>query len=180
MGGKTNKRKGSDAERYYAKFFRELGYPDCSTARFESKHHDNAKIDLMNIPFNIQVKAGKQTNMSPGRELFNMESAIKAMFREGHENHRKPLLLFHYKAVGPGHKRQAQHEVVYMSLLQFDLFKAKSRNLEYDSLKTFRYEMHSQFKQVVGMTLEVFKSEVILKQYSNVTHSDQGTSAGVS
>lgn len=164
--GKTNKRKGSNAERYYAKFFRELGFEFCATSRFVSKHHDNAKIDLMYTPFNIQVKAGKQQNMNPGKVLFEMKSAIDKMFPPGDEIFNKPLLLFHYKEKPPKvYRRSEEMEMVYMSSKQFEFFKAQNPNLKFNYIKVFKYDMDSEFKTIVGMTVEYFKNEVILKHY---------------
>lgn len=164
--GATNKRKGSTAERYYAKFFRELGFTFCETSRFGSKKHDNAKIDLLYIPFNVQIKAGIQKNMNPGKELFLMSTSISAMFPPEDEVFKRPCILFHYKQGKPGAKRTPEMEMVYMSMIQFDLFKAKSPNLEYLMLKDFKFDLQSEFKTIVGMTLDHFKSEVILKQHA--------------
>ena len=163
--GATNKRKGSTAERHYAKFFRELGFTFCETSRFVSKKHDNAKIDLMYIPFNLQIKAGIQKNMNPGKELFMMASSIANMFPQEEDVHNKPCLLIHYKQGTPGVKRTLDMEMVYMSITQFDSFKNKSSKLEYSMLKEFKFDLQSEFKTVVGMTLDHFKEEVILKQY---------------
>ena len=164
--GATNKRKGSTAERYYAKFFRELGFTFCETSRFGSKKHDNAKIDLLYIPFNVQIKAGIQKNMNPGKELFMMSTSISAMFPPEDEVFKRPCILFHYKQGKPGAKRTPEMEMVYMSMIQFYLFRAKSPNLEYLMLKDFKFDLQSEFKTIVGMTLDHFKSEVILKQHA--------------
>ena len=51
--GTNNKRKGSNAERFYAKIFRDLGFDKCITSRQGSRLHDNAGIDLMFLPYNI-------------------------------------------------------------------------------------------------------------------------------
>lgn len=163
--GATNKRKGSSAERYYAKFFRELGFAFCETARFGSKKHDNAKIDLLYIPFNVQIKAGVQKNMNPGKELFIMATSITAMFPPEDEVSKRPCILFHYKQGKPGVKRTPDMEMVYMSIIQFNLFKTKSPNFTYSVIKEFKFDLQSEFKTIVGMTLEHFKEEVILKQY---------------
>ena len=163
--GATNKRKGSSAERYYAKFFRELGFVFCETARFGSKKHDNAKIDLLYIPFNVQIKAGVQKIMNPGKELFMMATSIAGMFPLEDDVHKRPCILFHYKQGKPGSRRTPDMEMVYMSMIQFDIFKSKSPDLEYSMLKDFKFDLNSEFKTIVGMTLDHFKSEVILKQY---------------
>lgn len=163
--GKINKRKGSNAEKLYATKFKELGFNFCNTSSLISKKHDNANIDLMNIPFNLQIKAGKQKNMNAGKELFAMYSYIHAMFPIGDEVFKKPLLLVHYEEVERGHKRLPEHEKVYMSLLQFDLFKENSPHIEYDTFRVFKYDMYSEFKTIVSITFEVFKNEIILKNY---------------
>jgi len=163
--GSTNKRKGSTAETYYAKFFRNLGFAFCETSRFVSKKHDNAKIDLMYIPFNLQIKAGVQKNMNPGKELFMMASSIASMFPLEDEVHKKPCLLVHYKQGKPGVKRTPDMELVYMSLIQYDLFKSENPHLEYQYLKEYKFDLQSEYKTIVGMTLEHFTNEVILKKY---------------
>jgi hypothetical protein len=165
--GATNKRKGSNAERYYAKFFRELGFEHCQTSRFCSKQHDNAKIDLMYVPLNIQIKAGIQKGMNPGKELFSMKTAIEKMFPKTEDVHSKPCVLFHYKQGEKGMKRCPEMEMVYMSMLQFDIFRSKSPTLTYLSIKDFKFDLNSEFKTIVGMTLEHFKEEVIIKQFSS-------------
>jgi len=163
--GATNKRKGSTAERHYAKFFRELGFNFCETSRFVSKKHDNAKIDLMYIPFNLQIKAGIQKNMNPGKELFMMATSIAGMFPLEDDVHKRPCILFHYKQGKPGSRRTPDMEMVYMSMIQFLAFQEKNPELTVLSLKEFKFDLNSEFKTIVGMTLDHFKSEVILKQY---------------
>ena len=163
--GKTNKRKGSNAERLYAIKFREMGFSFCETSRFVSKKHDNAKIDLMYIPFNIQIKAGKQKNMNAGKELFFMKTCIDTMFPLGDEVFKKPLLLIHYEEVGRGHKRLPEHERVYMSMIQFDIFKSMSPDLEHNGLKSFKFDLQSEFKHIVNVTFADFKEKIILKHY---------------
>lgn len=163
--GATNKRKGSNAERLYAIKFREMGFSFCETSRLASKKHDNAKIDLMYIPFNIQVKAGKQKNMNPGKELFFMKTCIDTMFPRGDEVFSKPLVLIHYEEVGRGHKRLPQNEKVFMSLEQFNKFKVMSPELEYNGIKSFKFDLQSEFKDIVNMTFEDFKEKIILKHY---------------
>jgi len=163
--GSKNKRKGSTAERLYAKFFRELGFNFCETSRFVSKKHDNAKIDLMYIPFNIQIKAGIQKNMNPGKELFMMATSIESMFPKEDDVHNKPCVLIHYKQGKPGIKRVPEQEMIYMSKIQYSIFKENSPDLEYSYTKEYKFDLNSQYKHIVGMTLEHFTNEIILKLY---------------
>lgn len=163
--GTTNRRKGHVAERYYMNFFKALGFESCSTARFSSRKHDNAKIDLVDIPFNIQIKSGVQKNMNPGKELFMMESSIKAMFSSGDEVFSKPLLLFHYKQNVPGKRRTEEMEMVYMSFKQYKAFSKLSPEFSFDFYKEYSIDTSSDFKIIVGMSVEHFKQEIILKLY---------------
>jgi len=54
----NSKTKGSNYERKLAKEFRDFGFEDCKTSRFESKMLDDAGVDLTNTGiFNVQAKA---------------------------------------------------------------------------------------------------------------------------
>lgn len=118
--GKTNKTKGSNAERYYAKVFREdLGYTFCKTSRNGSKLHDDAGIDLIFIPFNIQVKAGKQRGLNVSNELSYMKDRIIELFPENSIEHTLPKILIHKKEVGAGNKRDEFSEIVSMTFEDF-------------------------------------------------------------
>lgn len=53
----TNRTKGHNYERALVKLFRELGWLDCKTSRYESKMWDDLKVDLTHTdPFHIQAK----------------------------------------------------------------------------------------------------------------------------
>jgi len=165
--GKTNKTMGSNAEKMYSKLFRDIGFKHCIPSRHISSQHDNAKIDLMNLPFNVQVKAGKQTNMNPGKELLSMQHCIGLMFPTGHENASKPNILLHYKTIEKEQNRLPENEIVYMSLQQFDYWRNKGSKIEYLSMKEFKFDLNSEFKTIVCVTLEVFIKEIISKHYHN-------------
>ena len=118
--GKTNKRKGSDAERYYAKIFREnLGFTHCKTARLGSKLHDDAGIDLIFLPLNIQIKAGKQVGLNPSKELNYMKDRMTELFPSASLEHTYPKLVIHKKEVGAGKKRTEFDEIVSMTFSDF-------------------------------------------------------------
>ena len=118
--GKTNKRKGSDAERFYAKIFREiLGFTHCKTARLGSKLHDDAGIDLIFLPFNVQIKAGKQVGLNASKELEYMQNKMKELFPPTSQEHSFPKVLIHKKGVGAGKKRTEFDEIVSMTFEDF-------------------------------------------------------------
>jgi len=118
--GKTNKQKGSHAERFYAKIFREdLGFTHCKTARLGSKLHDNAGIDLIFLPFNVQIKAGKQVGLNVSKELTYMQDRMKELFPITSQEHSLPKILIHKKEVGIGRKRTEVDEIVSMTFKDF-------------------------------------------------------------
>jgi len=118
--GKTNKRKGSNAERHYAIIFRDdLGFKHCKTARMGSKLHDDAGIDLIFIPYNIQIKAGKQVGLNFGRELTYMKTRMIELFPETSLEHGYPRLVIHKKEVGAGKRRTDEDELVCMTFVDF-------------------------------------------------------------
>lgn len=117
--GKTNKSKGSSAERLYAKFFREQGFKFCVTSRFGSKLHDKAKIDLLNVPFNVQIKAGKQKGISYSKILSEIAEAIKVAFPPTSVEHTLPNIVIHKKFIGAGRKKNPYDEIVCLSLEDF-------------------------------------------------------------
>ena len=117
--GKTNKRKGSDAERHYAKVFREIGFTHCKTSRLGSKLHDDAGIDLIFLPFNVQIKAGKQAGLNASRELEYIQNRMTKLFPSTSLEHTYPKVLIHKKEVGQGKKRGEFDDIVSMSFNDF-------------------------------------------------------------
>lgn len=118
--GKTNKRKGSDAERHYARVFRDgLGFTHCKTARMGSKLHDDAGIDLIFIPLNVQIKAGKQVGLNPTKELNSMKDKMSELFPSTSPEHNYPKLVIHRKEVGQGKKRTEFDEIVSLTFEDF-------------------------------------------------------------
>lgn len=117
--GRTNKRKGSDAERYYANIFKDLGYEHCKTSRLGSKLHDDAGIDLIFIPYNVQIKAGKQVGLNASREIENIQNKMEEYFPSTSPEHDYPNIVIHKKAVGQGKKRRDIDEIVSMTFNDF-------------------------------------------------------------
>jgi len=117
--GATNKRKGSSAERGYAKVFRDLGFTFCKTSREGSRVHDNAGIDLINIPLNVQIKAGYPRGLNQSKELAYISDKVKELFPPGDKEHTLPKVLIHKKNVGRGIKRTEFDEIVSMTMEDF-------------------------------------------------------------
>lgn len=129
--GATNKRKGSDAERYYARRFRQEGFNYCKTSRESSKLHDDCAIDLVFIPVLAQIKAGKQRGMNPSVILSEIHERIAENFPPEAPEHKMPAILIHRKEVGAGNKRTEYHELVTMTFDTFLTFlKAYTNDLQ--------------------------------------------------
>lgn len=117
--GSRNRTKGHNAERYYAKIFKDLGYSHCVTSRYGSRLHDDAGIDLINLPINVQIKAGSQRGMNVGQTLKEIKERLSKMFPENSVENTEPLILIHRKDVGRGKKREDTDDIVSMTFDDF-------------------------------------------------------------
>jgi hypothetical protein len=117
--GATNKRKGSNAEREYAIKFRNLGFSKCKTSRQGSRIHDDAGIDLINLPWNVQVKAGFQKGMNPSKVLNYITEKVPELFMKNAPEQDNINILIHKKSVGQGRKANEFDELVFMSFKDF-------------------------------------------------------------
>lgn len=121
--GKRNKRKGSDAEREYAQKFREMGYEYCVTSRLGSKLHDNCGVDLINLPFNVQVKAGYGRGLNYSQVLFYTKSMLMQHIPAEADN---PVICIHKKPKKKGVTPENEfNELVVMSFNDFQKLIAK-------------------------------------------------------
>jgi len=121
--GKTNKRKGSNAEREYAAKFREIGYDACITARLGSRLHDNCGVDLINLPFSVQVKAGYGRGLNYSQVLFYTKSMLLQHIPQDAD---KPVICIHKKPKKKGVTPENEfNELVVMSFNDFQKLIAK-------------------------------------------------------
>lgn len=117
--GKRNRTLGHNAERLYATKFKELGFQHCVTSRQGSRLHDDAGIDLIFIPYNVQIKAGKQRGLNLISELKSMEEKINVRFPKSSPEHEQPNIVILRKEVGAGNKRTKYDSVVALSFEDF-------------------------------------------------------------
>lgn len=117
--GVTNRRKGHSAERAIAQDFRAIGFLHCKTSRQASRLLDDSKIDLAFIPYNIQIKAGKQRGLNPIKELKAMEVEIIKNYPPGESVHSNPNLVLLKKEVGQGIKRSKYDTTITMAYEDF-------------------------------------------------------------
>tara|TARA_R110002096_G_C14351947_1_gene703178 strand:+ start:266 stop:685 length:420 start_codon:yes stop_codon:yes gene_type:complete len=119
--GKINRRKGHNAERHYANWFKQLGYKLCQTSRYGSRLYDDCGIDLINIPFLVQVKAGKQKNLNIISELKNIKEKVAENFPKESREQELPRMLIHRKDVGRGRKRTSYDDIITMTAEDFKI-----------------------------------------------------------
>lgn len=112
--GATNKRKGSNAERYYAKVFREeLGFTFCKTSRQSNRMLDDAGIDLNFLPFNVQIKAGYAKGLNEFKTLKIIRERLPELFPPFDAVHKQVDILIHKKDTGRGKKKNVYNELVF-------------------------------------------------------------------
>ena len=88
------------------------------TARYGSRMHDDAKIDLINIPFNVQAKNGIQRGLNPSKELKAMVTEINKRFPKYSPEHSNINIVIHRKPA-QSNKRLPEDTLVIMSLDDF-------------------------------------------------------------
>jgi len=98
----TNRNKGHNAEREYCKMFSDLGYKYCVTSRYGSRQHDDCGIDLINVPYNVQIKAGYARGLNYTKVLRDISERIELAFPKHAPEHNQPTIIIHKKDVGKG------------------------------------------------------------------------------
>lgn len=163
--GARNKHKGSHSERFYAQVFRDLGYDKCVTARQGSRLHDNAGIDIIFVPYNIQIKSGIQKNMNPGKVLLSVESQINILFPEESEIRTYPIILIHRPKP---FSKTTDEDWVYYTYQQHLAFKKINKNLIYESKKERKGMCDNEYGTIVKVSFEDFKNLILI---DNAVHN---------
>ena len=112
MAANSSRSKGFHSERFYMNVFKELGYTRCITSRHGSKYYDDTGIDLLNLPFNVQIKAGTQKRMIPARVYEEITLKIKENFEEDSPESIKPLIVIHRPSA---YAKDFRKDMVYIS-----------------------------------------------------------------
>lgn len=118
--GAANKRKGSAGEREYASIFRELGYPLCRTSRQASRLLDDSGVDLVGLPFNVQIKVGIHKGLIPAKVLNIIDERLPKNFLPEDSVHSKYNVLIHHKQGKSGRKRRVSDTIVYIASIDFE------------------------------------------------------------
>ena len=157
---------GHRIEVYYMNIFRdELGFEFCKTSRNFSKVLDACKVDLSNLPYNVQIKAGEQNGLNPNKIFFEMEQLLKENYPPFELVHSFPKVLIHYKLVPKGRKlRIPTDEIVYIPLSSYkSLYKELKFDIVIIELKKSRLKIlkDTNYEICVGITFEDFKNKII-------------------
>ena len=111
----TNRTKGHNAERYYKNEFVALGYTYCQTSRYGSRMHDDAGIDIINTPFNVQVKCGYKRGLNLTKVLRDMRDAISKLFAPDAPEQDKINIIIWRKDAKRGTSREPEDDLVVMT-----------------------------------------------------------------
>jgi len=129
--GFDNKRKGAQAEDLYADLVRLAGFDTCVASRVADPVIDKVgKIDLMGLPYNIQIKAGYNNGVNPSGLLSNMDIAIASLSLPSF-----PSVVIHHKNVPPEFDRTKYHSIVSMTFETFIGIVTEVRKLKHKKRK---------------------------------------------
>lgn len=92
----NSRNKGNNFERDLVHLFKELGFEHCKTSRYASRILDDSKVDLANIPLNVQAKMGYWDNRPKFDIIFKEMSAhLDSNFPPGNPQRDYPKVLLH-------------------------------------------------------------------------------------
>ena len=139
--GKNARKKGHDLERTRARFWRALDFPYCRTSRAESRLMDDCGIDITNIPFFFQCKAGYENNAPKYEvEFNNIRHNLGENFPADHEYHNIPIILeWKRDRSGPKHPEKWTWTMDYITAenIMTDYYKMKQllekNGIEYET-----------------------------------------------
>ena len=115
----SNITRGHDGERFYARVFQSLGFPKCKTSRLGSRLMDNCKVDLMNIPYNIQIKAGTHKGLKAYTILNEMVELLKNNFETSDPVQNHPKFLIHRRMI---YSKSADNDLIYFLQEDYEHF----------------------------------------------------------
>ena len=150
----TNRSKGHAAEVLYMNIFKELGYIKCVTSRNGSKLIDNCKIDLMNIPFNVQIKCGYPKGVPVAKIFKQMDELMYKHLMDDDPIVDRPKLLIHRLQPGRGKKRMPKHDVAYFYVKDYSNFIPESAAVE---LVIHLLKFIPGEKPIIGVPFDVIK-----------------------
>lgn len=92
----TSRTKGHNLERFVVNMFKKIGFTSACTSRYGSRQLDDNKVDIANIPLNIQCKNVK-ANINYTELLDEINSCLEKNIPERLEY---PTIIIHKKDRG--------------------------------------------------------------------------------
>lgn len=93
---KNSRTKGHSFERDLVHIFKEIGFEHVKTSRYASRILDDSKVDLANIPLNLQAKIGYWSNRPKFEVIFKeMKAHLDSNFPPGNPQRDYPKVIFH-------------------------------------------------------------------------------------
>jgi hypothetical protein len=93
-----NRDKGHRYERWWANIFKDLGWEKCITARQGSRIMDDSGIDLINIPYNMQLKYGYPRGINYKTLFDSIDACKEKNFMDDDKVHAYPTVIAHKKS----------------------------------------------------------------------------------
>ena len=101
---KTNRTKGHNLERRIRNIFVDLGFDKCRTSRQASRLLDDSKVDLAQIPYNVQCKKGYPKGINYSKLFQDMKEGLEEHFMKGDPVIEYPKIIVHDKDRGKSNK----------------------------------------------------------------------------
>lgn len=105
-----NRDKGHRYERWWRKVWEEMGFTKVKTARQGSRLMDDCGVDLINIPINMQLKAGYPKGINYSQLFEEIETKLKDNMMDTDPVLSYPIVIAHKKG-----RKKSEHFVVIQS-----------------------------------------------------------------
>lgn len=99
--------KGHTYERKWANYFKSIGYKQCVTSRLGSRLLDNSKVDLVFIPYLVQLKHDK-SKLKYEDIFLSMQKELTKNFPKNSKELKFPKIIIHRF----GRKRYNEYAVI--------------------------------------------------------------------
>lgn len=149
--------KGHSAERFYALIFKEIGYSKCITSRMGGKIYDDSGVDLINIPYKVQIKAGNQKNLNPFDVLLYIDNKVKENFVDPQLYVLPSILIYRPKA----YSKDLRLDIVYMTQKDFEESFEGLECIEYLDLNSTRIRNKERYPEKFKKLVKVQSSKFI-------------------
>lgn len=92
----NSRTKGHTFERDLVHIFKDFGFEHVKTSRYANRMLDDCKVDLCNIPLNLQAKIGYWNNRPKFEVIFKeMKAHLDSNFPPGEKQRDYPKVIFH-------------------------------------------------------------------------------------